>query len=189
MPERKEVIEIMIETDELITVPVERKRIKNIRLKVYPNGEVKISAPFGPKLFEIAEFARSRSEWVRKCLQKKTQASDPLIKIPASELMTVLMESVDRLYPIVKAYGVKRPSVSIRRMRTRWGSCSVHGGSIRLNAYLCFAEKDCVDYVVLHELTHFIYPDHSKSFYAFIERFMPDWKQRRERLKRISLPQ
>jgi predicted metal-dependent hydrolase len=189
MPERKEIIEIKIGSGERVAVPVERKRIKSIRLKVYPSGEVKISAPFNVPLSEILAFACSKSEWIGKCLQKKRERPAPLTGFAEPEFRQILSDSLDRLYPIVQAHGVKMPSVSVRSMKTRWGSCSVRGGSIRLNYYLRFAPLESIDYVVLHELAHFLYPNHSKDFYGFIERHMPDWKQRREYLKRIPMPE
>jgi predicted metal-dependent hydrolase len=189
MPDLKEDIKVLLGTGERVAVLVERKRIKSIRLKVYPNGEVRISAPFGVSISEISAFACSKSEWIGKCLQKKRERPAPLTGFAEPEFRQILSDSLDRLYPIVQAHGVKMPSVSVRSMKTRWGSCSVRGGSIRLNYYLRFAPLESIDYVVLHELAHFLYPNHSKDFYGFIERHMPDWKQRREYLKRIPMPE
>jgi predicted metal-dependent hydrolase len=189
MPGLKEDIKVLLGTGERVDVLVERKRIKSIRLKVYPSGEVKMSAPFSVPLSEILAFACSKSEWIGKCLQKKRERPAPLTGFAEPEFRQILSDSLNRLYPIVQAHGVKMPSVSVRSMKTRWGSCSVQRGSIRLNSHLRFAPLESIDYVVLHELAHFLYPNHSKDFYGFIERHMPDWKQRREYLKRIPMPE
>ncbi|OQB23941.1 MAG: SprT-like family protein [Firmicutes bacterium ADurb.Bin182] len=181
-------IEINLGQDRRLFVLVERKRVKNLRLKVYPSGEVKVSAPVGLDYSKVAEFVTSKSEWIKKILKKK-QPVIPVPGVPDFEIAAVLFDSVDRLYPIVEAMGVKKPSVTIRRMKTRWGSCSVNKNSIRLNSSLYSAPKECIDYVVLHELAHFLYPDHSENFYGFIERFMPDWKRRREALKCMRFPE
>ena len=65
-------------------------------------------------------------------------------------------------------------------MKTLWGSCSVNRGIITLNFYLIKAGIPYIDYVVLHELTHFLYPNHSKQFYMFLSNYMPDWKERKQ---------
>lgn len=64
-------------------------------------------------------------------------------------------------------------------MKTLWGSCSVARQAVTFNFYLIKARMPYIDYVVLHELVHFLYPNHSKHFYAFLSNHMPDWKERK----------
>ena len=68
--------------------------------------------------------------------------------------------------------------VKIRKMSSRWGSCNYIRGNINLNSELMKKPLRFIEYVVLHELAHLTHPNHSKDFYAYIEQFMPDWKQR-----------
>ena len=89
-------------------------------------------------------------------------------------------DSLARMYPLIGKYGVKEPSIKIRRMKTRWGSCSQNSHSITLNLDLVKAPKACIDYVLLHELIHFKYRNHNKQFYNFLTALMPDWKERKE---------
>ena len=93
--------------------------------------------------------------------------------------MEVLEQRVDYWYPIIEKYGISKPSVFIRKMATMWGSCSLKRGAVIFNLYLLKARVACIDYVVLHELTHFLYPNHSKQFYDFLSNYMPDWKERK----------
>ena len=67
-------------------------------------------------------------------------------------------------------------------MKTQWGSCIQSKNRITLNEYLLKANKRCIQYVILHELTHLIYPYHNKDFYNFLTIQMPDWKQRKHEL-------
>jgi predicted metal-dependent hydrolase len=89
-------------------------------------------------------------------------------------------EILDSLYPIIGNHGIKKPALRVRKMQTLWGSSSPHGNSITLNFYLLKARKPCIEYVILHELVHFLYPNHSKKFYDFLTMYMPDWKNRKK---------
>lgn len=93
-------------------------------------------------------------------------------------------EIMDEYYPLFQKYGVKEPILRIRSMETRWGSCSMSRGVVTLNKQLLEAPRSCIEYVVMHELCHFIHPNHSKQFYSFLAMMMPDWKERREQLNK-----
>ena len=101
---------------------------------------------------------------------------------------TILEERVDQWYPVIEKYGVEKPRVAVRKMRTLWGSCSVYRKMVTFNSSLIQAHVPCVDYVVLHELAHFLYPNHGKGFYAFLSDHMPDWKERKSRLNQEVVP-
>ena len=73
----------------------------------------------------------------------------------------ILQKRAEHWYPIIEKYGVAMPKVAVRKMKTLWGSCSVNRGAITLNFYLIKARMPYIDYVILHELTHFLYPNHS----------------------------
>lgn len=88
-------------------------------------------------------------------------------------------ESLEKMYPLVQKYGVERPSIDIRLMKARWGSALTDKKTILLNTELIKAPKYCIDYVVLHELIHFKYNDHSEKFYQMLNSLMPDWEKRK----------
>ena len=92
---------------------------------------------------------------------------------------TVLGDVMDALYPSFQKYGVQKPSLRIRDMETRWGSCLAKKGIITLNKRLLEAPRHCIEYVVMHELCHLVHPNHSRQFYAFLTMLMPDWKERK----------
>ena len=83
---------------------------------------------------------------------------------------------------IFKKYGLHQPQIMVRKMKTLWGSCTPAKNKITLNEYLLKADVRCIQYVILHELAHLIYPNHSKEFYDFITIHMPDWKERKKQL-------
>ncbi len=93
----------------------------------------------------------------------------------------IFQERVEACYPKVEHIGVPRPAIVVRAMSTRWGSCSA-SGRITLNVKLIQAPKLYIDYVVFHELCHLAEPNHSPRYYELLDRVLPDWRERRERL-------
>lgn len=89
-------------------------------------------------------------------------------------------DSLKRMYKLVGKYGVPKPTVKIREMTARWGSCHRQDKVIVLNSELIKAPKHCIDYVVLHELAHFKYKNHDHRFYTFLTSLMPDWELRKK---------
>ena len=218
-----------------LPVAVSLKNMKQVRLKVFPSGEIKLSAPIGTTEEWIAEYLASKTPWIEEKLDMFTQTkaiekeehfysgvstrvlghqmtiqvhyarrkqivreSETLhIYTPESEQSNIdkqvnnwwqktsalYFESVvNQLYPIIAKHGVSRPVVQVKKMATLWGSCSRNHQKINLNFYLYKASVPCIEYVILHELTHFLYPHHNKAFYDFMTIYMPDWQDRKKQL-------
>ena len=89
-------------------------------------------------------------------------------------------QSLDRIYPVMQKYGVDKPTLKIRQMKIRWGSYLKKDHAIILNSDLIKAPTFCIDYVVLHELIHFIRRKHDKEFLLFMTALMPDWQERKK---------
>ncbi len=83
--------------------------------------------------------------------------------------------------PLAQQMGVRFSAVHVRRQRTRWGSCSTRG-VISLNACLVFQPPEVVRYLLVHELTHTVHMNHSRRFWAAVERFEPGWRALDRRL-------
>lgn len=105
----------------------------------------------------------------------KTQV-DRYIKRQALELFTTLTNKYCDLL------GCEYSSLTLRRQKTRWGSCSSKGG-LSYNIRLMSAPIEVIEYVVLHEVMHLIYFNHSKAFWDAIAQVMPDYKIRQNYLK------
>lgn len=99
----------------------------------------------------------------------------------------IFYQAVEKVYPGFLPYQVPMPVIKIRKMKTRWGSCSVYGGMITLNTALIHAPIECIEYVAAHELTHFIHPNHSSRFYDMLHHIMPDYKERKKLLDRQGI--
>lgn len=173
---------------------LERKQVKNINLRVRPDGIVKVSA--GPRVdaSQIDDFVLSKAEFVLKAMkrfegtaeaERQFQAELSKAKSGQESLLAdpaIFTEILDEVYPAFIPYGIARPKLRVRTMKSCWGSCLVNKGIITLNRKLLMKPRECIEYVMVHELCHFIHPNHSKEFYKFMEQFMPDWKERKGRL-------
>lgn len=91
-------------------------------------------------------------------------------------------ESFERCWLDFERRGLRRPQLKIRRMKTRWGSLS-QIGTLTLNVSLIQAPRECIDYVITHELCHLKHHDHSAAFYRLLEKMMPDWERRKHKLE------
>jgi len=85
--------------------------------------------------------------------------------------------------------GVEADAVVVRRMKTKWGTCITHSRTIWLNPELAKKNPRCLEYIVVHELTHLLERGHGERFVALMDRFLPDWRQRRDELNEAPLAQ
>ncbi len=123
---------------------------------------------------------------LRGVLEVKTKSADPKkvksllfgwYKERAREVFDRRLDEV-----ISQALWVKgKPSIKLLSMQTQWGSCSPKG-QLTLNPHLVKAPRDCIDYVLLHELCHIAEHNHSEDFYRLVKQVMPNWEKVKERL-------
>ena len=90
-------------------------------------------------------------------------------------------------YPIVCMYSnlINKDvrAVRIRKMNTRWGSCNHNKSYINLNLEMVKRPIEFIEFVILHEVCHLVYPNHSQKFYDFLSSHMPDWRERAKKAK------
>lgn len=98
----------------------------------------------------------------------------------------LLHRYVQQCYARVKRFGIPSPTVRLKKMHKRWGSCT-RAHRIILNAELIKAPPQCIDYVVVHELCHLRIHGHNKAFFQLLTACMPDWQTRKRRLESVAL--
>lgn len=133
--------------------------------------------------------AKLRGRYLEVPVDERTNTAavrDALLAWYRGRAQEVFAKSFARCIAIAERHGAERPGLSIRRMKTRWGSCS-RDGRITLNLYLVQAPVHCIDYVVIHELCHMVEHNHSKAFYRLLARCMPDWEKRKAVLNGVSV--
>ena len=75
------------------------------------------------------------------------------------------------------------PNLKIRKMTSRWGVCNIRSHNVTLNYHLCKYDICCLDYVIVHELSHFIHPNHSRNFWNLVGKYYPKYKECRKMLR------
>ena len=80
--------------------------------------------------------------------------------------------------------GYQKPPLKIRTLKKRWGSLTPTG-NLLLNRDLIRAPRQCIDYVITHELCHLVHPNHSPDFYQFLSLMYPNWQQKKEQLEKL----
>ena len=93
----------------------------------------------------------------------------------------VFREELNKMYKIFPTR-IPYPSLTIRKMKTRWGVCNVKTKRITLNLELIKKDIKYLDYVIIHELSHLIYPNHSKDFWNLVSITIPNYKLLRKEL-------
>ena len=190
-PVRSEQLEVSGET-----VLVIRKRIANVYLRVKPpDGHLEVTAPLKLGDDQIRAFIDGKHRWITTTRERLARSRDVYAQPGAdgqlqpgrseAEAKRILQERLptllDRWVPVV---GRRPERISLRKMKTRWGSCTPATASIRLNTDLAWLDPDLLEYVLVHELTHLYEHGHGPGFRARMDRYMPDWTERRRRLNR-----
>lgn len=172
-----------------IEVRLQRKKVKNFNLRIARDGShVDASAPAWMAPADVADFVHRKHDWIEAQMERVSatpmaQASQAS-KAEVAQWRAVVQACVPALVaawePIM---GVKAGQLAYRNMTSRWGSCQPSTGRICINVRLALYPPECLEYVVVHELCHLLERGHGPRFHQLMDRFMPDWKQRRDKLR------
>lgn len=155
-----------------------RSNRRTLALEVKRDGSVWVRAPFVCRTGEIEKFVCSHQKWIEKARLRQSKRTDPA-ELSEAEIAALRQKAKEILPERVRYFseltGLSPVSVKITSAKTRFGSCSGKN-AICFSLYLMRFSDKAIDYVVLHELAHIKYKNHSAAFYSYIERFMPDYK-------------
>ncbi len=161
------------------------KNVKNLNLRIRPDGSVHVSANKRVSEKFIDEFVLSKVKYILKA-QEMYENKEKTQYFSEEEIKTYIFSFCEKAYPYFVQKGVKYPEIKFRKMTSRWGSCNTVKRILTFNINLMYTPPECAEYVVWHEWTHFLHANHSKAFYAELEKVCPDWKICRKKLKNVN---
>ena len=175
-------MDYLVEHPEVGTVKyIGNNRAKRIIISIKPEY-VRVVIPKRQSFKNAQKFVDSRLDWIKKNkknmelqLQKRKQLPD----IDRNEARKILCRRIGEL---AQLHNFAYNRVSIRKQKTRWGSCSTKN-NINLNANLLHLPPELIDYVLLHELVHTRVKNHSKNFWNELDTVVPNSRQVDQRLK------
>ena len=174
--------------------------VRRINLRIRPDGSIRLSVPHATTSRQIHAFLARYADHIVSVVERNKSrrrfASDTSPEdqnARQEQLRAILLEChqnvvLPRMTPLAMTETQRRfiespTAIRIHPMKTRWGSCNFQKGTLNFNLYLIDQPRECIEYVVMHEFAHFLCPDHSHAFHALMTTLMPDWKERREKLK------
>lgn len=166
-------------------VRLTRKAVRNLNLRISRDGrELRISAPYRISVRQVEQFVASKRTWIHRTQQRlQAQALIAPCDLGSHERQQLLAEILRLAPPWEQRVGAKASEYRIRRMKTRWGSCNVKVGRVWLSLELARYPRECLEYVLVHELVHLHEASHNARFYRLLEEAMPDWRDRRSLLR------
>lgn len=122
-------------------------------------------------------------------VELKTKADEEKVKKEVEEfyradLVLKVEDLVGKYEPIM---GVKVEEIRTKKMKTRWGTCNTNKNRIWINLEFARFRPELLDYIVVHEMTHLLEKGHNKRFYAYMDRFLPNWADLKEELNKNSI--
>lgn len=184
---------IQVDNESILLI---RKPIKNAYMRVkVPDGWVEVTAPTSMPQQDIAKLVQSRWSWIQRTKKRIAEAQAEIQNKQmesgtgesSQERVEQARQIITNQLPHLLATWVpivgKEPSaITLRSMKTRWGSCTPATGRIRLNIELAWVEPQLLEYVFVHELTHLRASGHGQLFQSLMSEYLPQWKSLRRQL-------
>ena len=169
---------------------VRSKRARRLNISVKPFTGARVAVPYELSFESAEKITLSKARWIKRHLDKAREIEKRQTTIshdlPEIDRTLARKKLTRRLNELSSLYGFTYNRVFIRNQKTRWGSCSAKN-NINLNMNLVRLPKDLIDYVILHELVHTREKNHSKVFWAELNKVVGDAGKLKSRLKEYSL--
>ncbi len=171
--------EILKYNSETISYEIIRSKIKHLYIYV-KKGKVTVKAPTKMKDKLIQEFVNKKAKWIYNSLKKENDKKEEHIEEKDIQKLKIIVKKyIEKYTKLLKETPNK---VRIRDIKYAWGSCSSNR-NITINQKLANKKEEVIEYVVLHEMCHLKYMNHSKDFWNLLENHMPEYKKYRKILK------
>lgn len=159
---------------------IEYKKIKNLYIQI-KDKKVLVKAPKFLKEKYIDDFVNKKAKWIWTKLNEEKQ--NQIEKDYTEEDYKKLEVKLNKIYnKLINTTKLVPNKIRIRNIKYAWGTCSANK-NITINLKLVDKSDEEIEYVVLHELCHLKYMNHSKKFWELVEKYMPNYKEIRKKLK------
>jgi predicted metal-dependent hydrolase len=161
------------------------ERARSLRLTIYPDGRVVVTAPVSVSEEVVERFMRQKSAWVVGKLDYFKRSPRVVLEAGRNGFVryhdSALALVTDRLAYFNKLYDFRFNRVTVKKQKARWGSCSKKG-NLNFNYRLVLLPSHLADYIIVHELCHLAEFNHSAAFWAQVARAIPNWRTLRKEL-------
>lgn len=166
-----------------------RSRRRTVALEITTDADLLVRAPNKMPQYEIEAFVEKNREWIDANMAKaksRTKRVDAYGMMSPNEISALCILAEAAIPPKVERYaqilGVTYGRVSVRHMKSLWGSCTAEG-DLSFNCLLMKAPESVMDYVIVHELCHRLEMNHSPVFWEHVSAVIPDHKKQRKWLR------
>lgn len=177
MEEKQEIKSIYLENQKIEYILI-RKKIKNIYLNIKDN-KLFVKANKRVPIYYIETLLKTKKNWIVKKLNENTVKQEREKLYTDKEFENIIIEYIEKYS---KLLNVNFNKVRIKSIKYAWGSCTSNK-NITINYELIKYEKDIIEYVVVHELCHLKYMNHSNKFWDLVKKYIPEYKIIRKKLK------
>lgn len=169
---------------------VVRSKRRTAAICVQEDGSVIVRAPYRLPHTAIESFVEKKREWIEAQQKRCGERRKNRLAISEEERARGIEKAGEviarQTAHFAEVMGVDYGRITIREQKTRWGSCS-SAGNLNFNWKLILLPPEVLDYVVVHELAHRREMNHSEKFWRVVEQVLPDYKERREMLRRACV--
>ncbi len=159
-----------------------------MRLVVYPDARVVVTAPSSFGIATIERFVAKHSEWLHRRIART--AGRKVIHINKAEIAMLkkraLQLASERCADVAERYGFQYKKIAIRAQKSRWGSCS-RAGNLSFNYKIAALPAYIAEYIIVHEICHLKEMNHSKRFWALVAQVIPNHTQLRKELRSVAI--
>lgn len=159
---------------------------RTVSLVIKRDGTLLVRAPRGMKKKEIARVIDEHKQWIARSIERQAARTDRFSALTDADVSALKKQAKEILPELTKKYseimGLSYGRITITAAKTRFGSCSSQGNIAYSWRLMCYP-SEAWEYVIVHELAHRVYMNHSPAFYRLIESVLPDYKARRRLLK------
>lgn len=157
---------------------IKYSKIENIYIQI-KNGKITVKAPKRVSKKEIEKIVEQKTEWIQKTIEKENKKQEKEALYTKEKFKEIIEKNANEL---IQETGLKPNKITIKQIKYAWGSCSSKK-NITLNLELIKYSQQAIRYVILHELCHLKYMNHSKDFWDLVEKYMPNYKQVKKKFK------